>query len=141
MCCRYDIFLCASRVIDIFYRCILHVHVHLVSLGWYYKMVYDLLYLNLEFSKTAHLLADGNNHTSCCRNKDVPPTCLSFCGGSIPALEAGHLVCLQHINTILTCMQQGNGERICHCWVFNERFFESDIYSVHGCCNFFFSPL
>lgn len=60
-----------------------------------------------QLTTWAYCAADVSDNTLCCKQKGVPPECLSFCKGDVPTCDLQSIFyyqsCLRHIQTITQC--------------------------------------
>ncbi|KAE9416523.1 hypothetical protein Angca_008944 [Angiostrongylus cantonensis] len=62
----------------------------------------------VEWPKVSPCLADGRNHTDCCRRKGVQEDCLSICAGSTETLGVHSVLCLNlDLQAIYQCLREG----------------------------------
>ncbi|VDM64605.1 unnamed protein product, partial [Angiostrongylus costaricensis] len=62
----------------------------------------------VEWPKVSPCLADGRNHTECCRRKGVQEDCLSICAGSTETLGVHSVLCLNlDLQAIYQCLREG----------------------------------
>ncbi|XP_035443695.1 Ig-like and fibronectin type-III domain-containing protein 1 isoform X1 [Spodoptera frugiperda] len=54
-------------------------------------------------------LANGMDHTPCCRSKGLPESCLPLCSGNITTLDFNHFKCLRYMNSYTNCLLRGYG--------------------------------
>ncbi|KAL0821463.1 hypothetical protein ABMA28_004934 [Loxostege sticticalis] len=54
-------------------------------------------------------LANGMDHTPCCRSRGLPENCLPLCSGNITTLDFNHFKCLRHMSSYTNCLLQGYG--------------------------------
>lgn len=63
-----------------------------------------------EFTGVAPCLADGRDHTPCCRSRGVQGDCLKLCDGSATYLGLNSVLCLtMDMQAVYTCLRQGYG--------------------------------
>ncbi|PIO60287.1 DB module, partial [Teladorsagia circumcincta] len=61
-----------------------------------------------EWPKVSPCLADGRNHTECCRRKGVQNDCLPICAGSTESLGVHSVLCLNlDLQAIYQCLREG----------------------------------
>ncbi|KIH63419.1 DB module [Ancylostoma duodenale] len=62
----------------------------------------------VEWPKVSPCLADGRNHTECCRRKGVQTDCLPICAGSTESLGVHSVLCLNlDLQAIYQCLREG----------------------------------
>ncbi|VDP37220.1 unnamed protein product [Heligmosomoides polygyrus] len=62
----------------------------------------------VEWPKVSPCLADGRNHTECCRRKGVQNDCLPICAGSTESLGVHSVLCLNlDLQAIYQCLREG----------------------------------
>ncbi|XP_041982407.1 Ig-like and fibronectin type-III domain-containing protein 1 isoform X2 [Aricia agestis] len=54
-------------------------------------------------------LANGMDHTPCCRSRGLPDPCLPLCSGNITTLDFNHFKCLRFMSSYTNCLLQGYG--------------------------------
>ncbi|CAK1550359.1 unnamed protein product [Leptosia nina] len=54
-------------------------------------------------------LANGMDHTPCCRSRGLPESCLPLCSGNITNLDFNHFKCLRFMSGYTNCLLQGYG--------------------------------
>ncbi|XP_075980799.1 Ig-like and fibronectin type-III domain-containing protein 2 isoform X2 [Anticarsia gemmatalis] len=54
-------------------------------------------------------LANGMDHTPCCRSRGLPESCLPLCSGNITTLDFNHFKCLRYMNSYTNCLLRGYG--------------------------------
>ncbi|XP_050664730.1 Ig-like and fibronectin type-III domain-containing protein 2 isoform X2 [Leptidea sinapis] len=54
-------------------------------------------------------LANGMDHTPCCRSRGLPESCLPLCSGNITSLDFNHFKCLRFMSGYTNCLLQGYG--------------------------------
>lgn len=54
-------------------------------------------------------LANGMDHTPCCRSRGLPEPCLPLCSGNITTLDFNHFKCLRYMNSYTNCLLEGYG--------------------------------
>ncbi|KAJ8714843.1 hypothetical protein PYW08_004824 [Mythimna loreyi] len=54
-------------------------------------------------------LANGMDHTPCCRSKGLPESCLPLCSGNITTLDFNHFKCLRYMSSYTNCLLRGYG--------------------------------
>ncbi|XP_072944512.1 Ig-like and fibronectin type-III domain-containing protein 2 [Epargyreus clarus] len=54
-------------------------------------------------------LANGMDHTPCCRSRGLPEPCLPLCSGNITTLDFNHFKCLRFMSSYTNCLLQGYG--------------------------------
>ncbi|XP_061379093.1 Ig-like and fibronectin type-III domain-containing protein 2 isoform X2 [Danaus plexippus] len=54
-------------------------------------------------------LANGMDHSPCCRARGLPDTCLPLCSGNITTLDFNHFKCLRYMTAYTNCLLQGYG--------------------------------
>ncbi|CAH2043160.1 unnamed protein product, partial [Iphiclides podalirius] len=54
-------------------------------------------------------LANGMDHTPCCRSRGLPEPCLPLCSGNITTLDFNHFKCLRYMTAYTNCLLQGYG--------------------------------
>ncbi|RVE49896.1 hypothetical protein evm_005489 [Chilo suppressalis] len=54
-------------------------------------------------------LANGMDHTPCCRARGLPESCLPLCSGNITTLDFNHFKCLRYMSSYTNCLLQGYG--------------------------------
>ncbi|KAG7312486.1 hypothetical protein JYU34_001998 [Plutella xylostella] len=54
-------------------------------------------------------LANGMDHTPCCRARGLPDPCLPLCSGNITTLDFNYFKCLRYISSYTNCLLQGYG--------------------------------
>ncbi|XP_049875990.1 Ig-like and fibronectin type-III domain-containing protein 1 isoform X2 [Pectinophora gossypiella] len=54
-------------------------------------------------------LANGMDHTPCCRSRGLPEPCLPLCSGNITTLDFNHFKCLRYMSSYTNCLLQGYG--------------------------------
>lgn len=54
-------------------------------------------------------LANGMDHTPCCRSKGLPDSCLPLCSGNITTLDFNHFKCLRFMSSYTNCLLRGYG--------------------------------
>ncbi|XP_058124562.1 Ig-like and fibronectin type-III domain-containing protein 1 [Anopheles ziemanni] len=54
-------------------------------------------------------LANNIDHTPCCKSRGIPEGCLSFCSGTVKALNHNYFKCLQYMSEYSSCLLQGYG--------------------------------
>ncbi|CAB3252923.1 unnamed protein product [Arctia plantaginis] len=54
-------------------------------------------------------LANGMDHTPCCRTRGLPESCLPLCSGNITTLDFNHFKCLRYMNSYTDCLLRGYG--------------------------------
>ncbi|CAJ0935199.1 unnamed protein product, partial [Mesorhabditis belari] len=61
-----------------------------------------------EWPKVSPCIADGRNHTECCKKLGVQAECLPVCAGSTEELSMNAMLCLNlDLSTIYQCMREG----------------------------------
>ncbi|CAD6197113.1 unnamed protein product [Caenorhabditis auriculariae] len=61
-----------------------------------------------EWTKVSPCIADGRNHTECCRRKGVQNDCLNICAGSTQELGVHSVLCLNlDLQAIYQCVREG----------------------------------
>ncbi|KRZ05898.1 Ig-like and fibronectin type-III domain-containing protein C25G4.10 [Trichinella zimbabwensis] len=61
-----------------------------------------------EFADVAPCLADGRNHTACCKQKGVGGECLKLCDGTASDLGLTSVLCLSlDMHAIYSCLREG----------------------------------
>uniref|UniRef100_A0A915K9V9 Ig-like and fibronectin type-III domain-containing protein C25G4.10 n=1 Tax=Romanomermis culicivorax TaxID=13658 RepID=A0A915K9V9_ROMCU len=61
-----------------------------------------------DFDKVSPCLADGRDHTECCREKGVYGACLKFCDGTAEPLAMSNILCMTlDIQAIFSCYKRG----------------------------------
>ncbi|KAL4707657.1 hypothetical protein ACJJTC_014696, partial [Scirpophaga incertulas] len=58
---------------------------------------------------TFSCLANGLDHTPCCRARGLPPACLPLCSGNVTTLDFNHFKCLRYMSSYTNCLLQGYG--------------------------------
>lgn len=71
--------------------------------------VTDLMICAPWAGTTFGCLANGLDHTPCCRSRGLPDTCLPLCSGNITTLDFNHFKCLRYISSYTNCLLQGYG--------------------------------
>ncbi|KAG6463259.1 hypothetical protein O3G_MSEX013776 [Manduca sexta] len=54
-------------------------------------------------------LANGMDHTPCCRSRGLPESCLPLCSGNITTIDFNHFKCLRFMSSYTNCLLQGYG--------------------------------
>lgn len=54
-------------------------------------------------------LANKMDHTPCCKARGIPDGCLSFCSGTVKAINFNQFKCLQYMSDYSSCLLQGYG--------------------------------
>ncbi|XP_012543960.1 Ig-like and fibronectin type-III domain-containing protein 1 isoform X2 [Bombyx mori] len=54
-------------------------------------------------------LANGMDHTPCCRARGLPDSCLPLCSGNITSIDFNHFKCLRYMKSYTNCLLQGYG--------------------------------
>ncbi|GBP57931.1 Ig-like and fibronectin type-III domain-containing protein 2 [Eumeta japonica] len=54
-------------------------------------------------------LANGLDHTPCCRSRGLPDSCLPLCNGNITNLDFNYFKCLRYMSSYTNCLLQGYG--------------------------------
>ncbi|XP_026741674.1 Ig-like and fibronectin type-III domain-containing protein 2 isoform X2 [Trichoplusia ni] len=54
-------------------------------------------------------LANGMDHTPCCRSRGLPESCLPLCSGNITTLDFNHFKCLRYMTSYTNCLLRGYG--------------------------------
>ncbi|EAA05182.4 AGAP011355-PA [Anopheles gambiae str. PEST] len=54
-------------------------------------------------------LANNIDHTPCCKSRGIPEGCLSFCSGTVKAINFNYFKCLQYMSEYSSCLLQGYG--------------------------------
>ncbi|XP_055528945.1 Ig-like and fibronectin type-III domain-containing protein 1 [Wyeomyia smithii] len=54
-------------------------------------------------------LANKIDHTSCCKSRGIPDGCLTFCSGTVKAINFNYFKCLQYMSDYSSCLLQGYG--------------------------------
>ncbi|XP_052873386.1 Ig-like and fibronectin type-III domain-containing protein 1 [Anopheles cruzii] len=54
-------------------------------------------------------LANSVDHTPCCKSRGIPDGCLSFCSGTVRAINFNYFKCLQYMSEYSSCLLQGYG--------------------------------
>ncbi|XP_033725168.1 Ig-like and fibronectin type-III domain-containing protein 2 [Pecten maximus] len=65
------------------------------------------LVCEMDFNKVLACVADGRDHTRCCRANGVPTPCLGYCQGQALPQDAVGALCLSYVDYIVTCFSQG----------------------------------
>ncbi|XP_046969114.1 Ig-like and fibronectin type-III domain-containing protein 2 isoform X1 [Vanessa cardui] len=71
--------------------------------------VTDLMICAPWAGTTFGCLANGLDHTPCCRSRGLPESCLPLCSGNITTLDFNHFKCLRFMNSYTNCLLQGYG--------------------------------
>ncbi|KOB66078.1 Ig-like and fibronectin type-III domain-containing protein C25G4.10, partial [Operophtera brumata] len=71
--------------------------------------VTDLMICAPWASATFGCLANGMDHTPCCRSRGLPDSCLPLCSGNITNLDFNHFKCLRYMSSYTNCLLQGYG--------------------------------
>lgn len=78
------------------------------------------LFLNYKTTHTTYVVADGRDHTSCCRKRGVKTECLSMCSiNIIGPLDPSLYVCIEDTAIIVMCFEEGLGGFFSNTWVFS----------------------
>ncbi|XP_021960351.1 Ig-like and fibronectin type-III domain-containing protein 1 [Folsomia candida] len=54
-------------------------------------------------------LADGKDHTPCCRERGVPSPCSDLCSGNVTKLDYHYFKCLRYMSEYSNCLMDGYG--------------------------------
>lgn len=54
-------------------------------------------------------MADGVDHSSCCKSRGVTNHCMEFCSGKIKKLDFRHFVCLDQLSSFSSCVLDHHG--------------------------------
>lgn len=54
-------------------------------------------------------LADGKDHTPCCRERGIPSPCNDLCTGNITRLDYHYFKCLRYMDSYTNCLMDGYG--------------------------------
>ncbi|XP_064458219.1 Ig-like and fibronectin type-III domain-containing protein 1 [Ornithodoros turicata] len=54
-------------------------------------------------------MADGSDHTSCCRRRGLPEACLDFCKGTLMRVDYRHFRCLEYMPFYGSCLLEHYG--------------------------------
>lgn len=60
-------------------------------------------------SITFGCLANGLDHTPCCRSRGLPDACLPLCSGNITSIDFHQFRCLRYMSSYTNCLLQGYG--------------------------------
>lgn len=71
--------------------------------------VTDLMICAPWAGTTFGCLANGLDHTPCCRSRGLPEECLPLCNGNITSLDFHHFKCLRYMTAYTNCLFQGYG--------------------------------
>ncbi|XP_013140886.1 PREDICTED: Ig-like and fibronectin type-III domain-containing protein C25G4.10 isoform X1 [Papilio polytes] len=71
--------------------------------------VTDLMICAPWAGATFGCLANGMDHTPCCRARGLPAPCLPLCSGNITTLDFNHFKCLRYMSSYTNCLLQGYG--------------------------------
>lgn len=69
----------------------------------------DLMICAPWASDSFSCLADGKDHTSCCRSRGLPDACISLCSGNITRVDYNQFRCIQYMGELSNCLLQGYG--------------------------------
>jgi hypothetical protein len=58
---------------------------------------------------TFKCIADGTDHTPCCKQRGVSGNCLDFCSGQVKKIDFRHFVCLDQISSFSSCVLDHHG--------------------------------
>ncbi|XP_021361576.1 Ig-like and fibronectin type-III domain-containing protein 1 [Mizuhopecten yessoensis] len=65
------------------------------------------LVCEMDFNKVLACVADGRDHSSCCKSNGVPTKCLGYCRGQALPQDAIGALCLSYVSEFVTCFSQG----------------------------------
>ncbi|KAJ0174849.1 hypothetical protein K1T71_009957 [Dendrolimus kikuchii] len=71
--------------------------------------VTDLMICAPWAGATFGCLANGMDHTPCCRARGLPNPCLALCSGNITTVDFNHFKCLRYMGSYTNCLLQGYG--------------------------------
>lgn len=54
-------------------------------------------------------LANGIDHTACCRSRGLPDPCIQLCTGNITRVDYNQFRCIQYMSELSNCLLQGYG--------------------------------
>ena len=69
----------------------------------------DMVWCLKSGSKIFSCLADNKDHTTCCRQRNIPTACLKMCSGSLEPTLPTDIVCLPFMSELSSCLLQGYG--------------------------------
>ncbi|GLH02718.1 Fibronectin domain-containing protein [Gryllus bimaculatus] len=59
--------------------------------------------------ETFACLANGVDHSPCCRARGLPHPCLDLCAGNLTQIDFSYFSCLKHMTSYTSCLLQGYG--------------------------------
>ncbi|XP_060074890.1 Ig-like and fibronectin type-III domain-containing protein 1 [Ylistrum balloti] len=65
------------------------------------------LVCDMDFNKVLACVADGRDHSRCCKSNGVPTPCLGYCQGQALPQDTVGALCLSYVGSIVTCFSQG----------------------------------
>ncbi|KAG8287269.1 hypothetical protein J6590_042606 [Homalodisca vitripennis] len=71
--------------------------------------VTDLMICAPWSRQTFSCLANGMDHTPCCRARGLPDLCQDLCSGNITQLDFSYFKCVKYMSTYSNCLMQGYG--------------------------------
>ncbi|XP_013190125.1 Ig-like and fibronectin type-III domain-containing protein 1 isoform X2 [Amyelois transitella] len=75
----------------------------------YEIQVTDLMICAPWAGVTFGCLANGMDHTPCCRSRGLIDPCLPLCSGNITTLDFNHFKCLRYMSAYTNCLLEGYG--------------------------------
>ncbi|XP_037084356.1 Ig-like and fibronectin type-III domain-containing protein 1 [Pollicipes pollicipes] len=59
--------------------------------------------------KTFACMADGHDHSACCRARGLPQICVELCAGNVTKIDFRYFRCLGFMGSYASCLMQGYG--------------------------------
>ncbi|XP_043212937.1 Ig-like and fibronectin type-III domain-containing protein 2, partial [Amphibalanus amphitrite] len=59
--------------------------------------------------KTFACMADGRDHSACCRARGLPQICVDLCAGNVTKIDFRYFRCLGFMGSYASCLMQGYG--------------------------------
>lgn len=69
----------------------------------------DLMVCAPWASDSFSCLANGIDHSPCCRARGLPPACIPLCSGNITRVDFSQFRCIQYMDELSNCLLQGYG--------------------------------
>lgn len=69
----------------------------------------DLMVCAPWAAETFACLANGKDHSPCCRARGLPRPCLDLCSGNLTQIDFSYFNCLKHMPSYTSCLLQGYG--------------------------------